>query len=88
MNANVYTVNPNHPWAQAVAVQGDKIIFVGTDSEVKKYADTKTELIDCKGQFLMPGVNRRAWTHSWNGRIADQLEFDEGKKLGRNSQTR
>lgn len=49
MNANVYTVNPNHPWAQAVAVQGDKIIFVGTDSEVKKYADTKTELIDCKG---------------------------------------
>ena len=56
MNANVYTVNPNQPWAQAVAVQGEKILFVGSDLEAKKYADTKTELIDCKGQFLIPGL--------------------------------
>ena len=55
-NANVYTVNPAQPWAQAVAVQGEKILFVGTDAEAKKFADAKTDIIDCKGQFLMPGL--------------------------------
>ena len=56
LNAKVYTVNPKQPWAEAVAVQGDKILFVGTEVEVKKFANAKTEIIDCKGQFLMPGL--------------------------------
>ena len=28
-NAKVYTVNANQPWAEAVAVQGERILFVG-----------------------------------------------------------
>lgn len=54
-NAIVYTVNKNQPTAEAVAVKEGKIIFTGTDEEVKKYIDDKTEIIDCKGQFVMPG---------------------------------
>jgi predicted amidohydrolase YtcJ len=56
LNAKVYTVNPKQPWAESVAVQGDKILFVGSEVEVKKFANAKTEIIDCKGQFLMPGL--------------------------------
>lgn len=55
-NAVVYTVNPNQPFAEAVVVKGDKIIFVGSNDTAKKMADDKTELIDCEGQFLMPGL--------------------------------
>lgn len=55
-NAVVYTVNPNQPYAEAVVVKGDKIIFVGSNDTAKKMADDKTELIDCEGQFLMPGL--------------------------------
>ena len=55
-NATVYTVNPTQPSAEAVAIKGDKIIFVGSNADVKKYTDSKTEKIDCGGQFLMPGL--------------------------------
>lgn len=55
-NAVVYTVNPKQAYAEAVAIKGDKIMFVGSNDNAKKMADGKTELIDCKGQFLMPGL--------------------------------
>lgn len=54
-NAQVYTVNKNQPNAEAVAVKDGKIIFVGSNSDVKKYIGKNTETIDCKGQFVMPG---------------------------------
>jgi predicted amidohydrolase YtcJ len=54
-NAQVYTVNKDQPNAEAVAVKDGKIIFTGTNEDVKKYISDKTEVIDCKGQFVMPG---------------------------------
>ncbi|HMK20202.1 MAG TPA: amidohydrolase [Chitinophagaceae bacterium] len=54
-NAKVYTVNKNQPDAEALAVKDGKIIFVGTNTDVKKYIGDKTEVIDAKGQFVMPG---------------------------------
>jgi len=54
-NAKVYTVNKNQPDAEALAVKDGKIIFVGNNADVKKYIGDKTEVIDAKGQFVMPG---------------------------------
>lgn len=54
-NAQVYTVSKDQPNAEAVAVKNGKIIFVGSNDEVKKFTGSRTEVIDCKGQFLMPG---------------------------------
>ena len=54
-NGDIYTVNKNQPKAEALAVRNGKIVFVGSNESVKKYMDTKTEVIDCKGQFVMPG---------------------------------
>jgi len=56
INAKVYTVNPKQPWAEAVAVRGNKIIFVGSRVDANKIINASTEIIDCKGQFLMPGL--------------------------------
>jgi predicted amidohydrolase YtcJ len=55
-NANVYTVNKNQPAAEAVAMKGENILFVGSDEEVKKYIGEGTKIIDAKGKFLMPGL--------------------------------
>jgi imidazolonepropionase-like amidohydrolase len=55
-NANVYTVNLAQPVAEAIAIDGDKIVFVGKNEEVKKFITTATEVIDCKGRFVMPGL--------------------------------
>jgi len=54
-NARVYTVNPDQPEAEALAVSNGKILFVGSAEEVKKYTGTNTELINAEGQFIMPG---------------------------------
>ncbi len=55
-NAKVYTVNKNQPSAEAVAILDDKIVFVGSNVDVKKYIGTGTEVIDAQGKFLMPGI--------------------------------
>jgi predicted amidohydrolase YtcJ len=54
-NAKVYTVNRNQPEAEAIAVKEGKIFFVGSNADAKKYIGDKTEVIDAKGQFVMPG---------------------------------
>ena len=54
-NGQVYTVNKDQPNAEALAVKDGIIIFTGTNKEVKKYIGKQTELIDCKGLFVMPG---------------------------------
>ncbi len=56
MNGYVYTVDESKPLAQAVAVRGDKIVYVGTDAGVKKLIGAKTAVVDLKGRLLMPGL--------------------------------
>lgn len=40
---------------QAMAVRGDRIQFLGTDSEVLRYAGPNTRKIDLKGRTVLPG---------------------------------
>ncbi len=54
-NGKIYTVNKNQPWAEAVAVEGDKIVFVGDNDGAMKLADSKTEVTDLQGKMMMPG---------------------------------
>jgi len=54
--ARVYTVNPAQPWAEAVAIKGDKIVFVGSAREARKLAGKQTKIIDAKGKLLLPGI--------------------------------
>lgn len=55
VKAVVYTVDKDHPDAEAVAIRDGKILFVGTEKEAMKYRGDSTRVIDCQGQFLMPG---------------------------------
>ena len=45
------------PRAQSIAVSRNKIIFVGKDSEAKKFTGAKTKIIDAKGKLVIPGFN-------------------------------
>lgn len=55
LNGSVWTVNPDQPWAEAVAVKGEQILEVGSSREIKKLIMDKTEVIDLEGAFLLPG---------------------------------
>ncbi|BBN83911.1 urease [Pseudoalteromonas sp. A25] len=57
VNAQVYTVDSKQPWAQAVAIQGNKIVFVGNDDKAKSYIGDNTQVIDLKGKMVLPGLH-------------------------------
>jgi len=57
LNANVVTIDRDHPRAQAVAVLGEEIVAVGTNREIQAYAGPDTERIDAQGRLVIPGFN-------------------------------
>ncbi len=57
INAKIWTGDEAQPWAEAIAVKGETIIHVGSSEEVRKMLTDGTELIDAKGQMLVPGFN-------------------------------
>lgn len=54
-NGKVITVNENDDFAEAVAVKGNKIVYVGDNAGLEKIIDEKTKIIDLKGRALTPG---------------------------------
>jgi predicted amidohydrolase YtcJ len=55
-NGNIYTVNDARPKAEAVAIKGDRIIFVGSNDEAQKYVGRNTRVIDLGGRTMVPGM--------------------------------
>jgi hypothetical protein len=56
-NARIYTVDANHPAAEAVAILGERIVAVGTSAEIDGWRKDKTTIIDAHGHLLLPGFN-------------------------------
>jgi predicted amidohydrolase YtcJ len=54
VNAVVWTGDPSRPWAEAIAVDGSRILAVGTTAEIETRASAG-EVIDARGQLLVPG---------------------------------
>lgn len=55
-HGKVVTVDGRFSIAEAVAVEGGKIIAVGDDESVLRLAGPGTEIIDLEGKVLMPGL--------------------------------
>jgi predicted amidohydrolase YtcJ len=55
-NGNVYTVTDKQPHAQAIAVKGDRIVFVGTNAAAKKFQGKDTRVVDLRGATVVPGL--------------------------------
>ncbi len=57
LNGTVYTLDESQPWAEAVAVKGDRLMAVGTNAEVEALVGADTRTIDLAGAFVLPGFN-------------------------------
>jgi hypothetical protein len=55
INANVYTVDEANPTAEAVAVRGSRICFVGSSAEAQSWRGSQTRVFDGEGCTLLPG---------------------------------
>ena len=56
VNGRVFTAEPDRPYADAVAIRGDRIIAVGARSAVEAAAGSGAKHVDLQGKFLMPGM--------------------------------
>lgn len=96
-HAKIFTADSDHPYAEAVAIRGGKIIAVGNLPEVLKSVSANAERIDLDGKSLFPGFID-SHSHSIDGGLGliaadatdkvstlDQLPpfAEEAKKSGR-----
>lgn len=56
-NGAIYTVSERQPWAEALAVDKGRIVYVGGDEGVDAHIDNSTRIIDLEGRFVMPGIH-------------------------------
>jgi predicted amidohydrolase YtcJ len=52
-NGNVYTVAQQQPKAEAIAVMGSRVVFVGSNGDAKKIHAAK--IVDLRGRTVVPG---------------------------------
>ena len=62
VNGRVFTADARMPWAEAVAVRGDRILDVGSNTAIRQGAGSGTRVIDLGGRVVIPGIND-AHTH-------------------------
>lgn len=76
LHAKVYTLNPQMPWAQAVAIRHGKIVAVGRDEVVGKMRGIGTHVIDAGGKLVLPGFTD-CHVHFLEGSVAlGQVSLD------------
>lgn len=56
-HARVFTNDTAQPWAEAVAIKGDRVVAVGEDAAIGALAAASTRVIDAGGRVLVPGFN-------------------------------
>jgi predicted amidohydrolase YtcJ len=55
-NARIYTVDDNRPTAQALAVRGGRILFVGSARGALATRGPQTRVVDAAGATIIPGI--------------------------------
>lgn len=55
-NARIYTVDDVRPLAQAMAVRGGRLVFVGSDRGALAYRGSATRVVDLQGKTVIPGM--------------------------------
>lgn len=56
INGKIVTVDNNFTIADAVAISEDKILSVGSNSQIRRLSGRKTQIIDLHGKTVIPGL--------------------------------
>ena len=55
-NARTITMNPAQPFAESLAVAGNKIIAIGSNADVASFKAKHTRMVDAQGKSVIPGI--------------------------------
>ena len=81
-NAKIWTGDKAHPTAQAVAVIGDRIVAVGSNSDVEILRGAGTKTIDSAGKLLIPGFNDAHVHFVTAGTRLNQIQLNDATSMG------
>jgi predicted amidohydrolase YtcJ len=56
INANVITLNPKQPRAEAILIENGRIVTVGTNKKIRKHVNKKTRIINARNKAVIPGL--------------------------------
>lgn len=76
-NARVWTVDPSHPEADAVAILGDRIVAVGSSQQMDAWHGPHTRVVDAAGKRLLPGFNDAHVHFTDGGSQLDNVELND-----------
>ena len=57
LNGGIYTVDSQRSWAQAVAVTGNEITYVGDNAAARQLIGPSTRVTDLEGNLMLPGFH-------------------------------
>ena len=57
LNGKIFTSDAAHPYVQAVAISGERILATGDSAKIKALAGPHTRQIDLAGRTVIPGIN-------------------------------
>lgn len=78
-HGNIVTLEAAQPTAQALAVKGGRILFLGSDVDVAPYIGKTTKIIDLKGMTAVPGFIEGHGHFTELGRSLTQLDLTQAK---------
>ncbi len=76
VNGNIFTVNKEQEWAEAVAVEGNKIVYVGDRAGADAFCDGSTEIYDLDGKMMLPGFIDGHCHPVMAAHVLSQIVFD------------
>ena len=73
-DGKIFTSDVAHPYVQALAIRGERIVATGDTDKIKALAGAQTKQIDLAGRTVIPGIND-AHYHLWVT-PKDELDLD------------
>lgn len=55
-NGAIYTVDGARTWAETVAIDDGRIVYIGNDAGAKDYIGPKTQVVELAGRMVLPGM--------------------------------
>lgn len=79
LSGKIVTLDETKPEAEALAVRQDRIAAVGSNEEIKPYISDKTQVIELKGQLVIPGLIESHGHFNSLGRSLTRLDLTKVK---------
>ncbi|NJN19676.1 MAG: amidohydrolase [Oscillochloris sp.] len=80
-NARIYTQDAEQPWAEALALAGDRVLWAGPDAEAAQWYGPRTHEIDGAGRLALPGLIDSHFHLLSGARTLGRLQLDAATRI-------